>query len=252
MRKNLPARLVNWLRATTLLLLSSLPLAALAQPTITSLVPAAAPAGATVVINGSGFATATAQNGVYFGPARATVVAATASQLTVRVPVGAASVGPVTVADLASQRLGSSLRSATPFFSVTFAGPPLSPATYQAQAYPLATSRFGDTGMTTAEFNGDGYADFAILADGVLLLVLSDGQGSYDPTPVRLAAGTFPTTIKAADVDANGTSDLLVGASGQLLLLRNLGNGNGFATPAVLNPCSWKCRTWTPTVAPIS
>lgn len=212
-----------------------LALATRAQPVVTGLDPAAAPAGATVVINGTGFAATADQNAVFFGAARARVTGATPTRLTVTVPVGASSVAPVGVTDLAQQLAGSSLTCRTPFFTLTFAGPALNAATYQATTYPVGTSRLLDSALATAEFNGDGYADFAVLTDGQLLLVLSDGHGGYNAAPVRLAAGTFPNALKAADVDANGTADLLVGASGQLLLLRNLGQGQGFTTPAVLD-----------------
>ena len=210
--------------------------AAAAQPVITRLAPVAGPAGASVVISGSGFAAAAGRNAVHFGPARATITAATATQLTVLVPVGAASVAPVTVVNLDGQRLGSSLTSATPFFTLTFAGPGLNAGSYQATNYFVATSRVGLSALATADLNEDSFLDFALIGDGRLLLQLSDGQGGYE-APLTLAAGTGPAYIQAADTDADGHADLLVnGAAGaELLLLRNLGGGRGFTTPAVLS-----------------
>ncbi|WP_375437032.1 FG-GAP-like repeat-containing protein [uncultured Hymenobacter sp.] len=207
---------------------------AVAQPIITSLAPTNAAAGATVVISGTGFATSVTQNAVYFGTARAAVTAATTTQLTVQVPVGASSITPVTVTDLTNRQVGSSLSSATPVFTLRFTGAALNANSYQVINYPVGMSRTGQSGIAAADFNADNYADFAVVADGALLLVLSDGQGGYDPA-ITLAAGTRPGYVKAADVDANGAADLLVGASGQLLLLRNLGNGNGFASATALN-----------------
>jgi hypothetical protein len=202
-------------------------------PIIASVAPASGPAGTSVTISGSGFAAAAAQNAVLFGTARATVTAASATQLTVQVPVGASSVAPVTVSNLSSQRLGSSLTSGTPFFTLTFAGG-LNAASYQATSLPIATSRTSLGGLESAEFNGDNYADFAVVADGVLRLVLSDGSGGYQPA-FQLAVGTSINSVKVADVDANGTSDILVSGISQLLLLRNLGGGNGFASAVALN-----------------
>ena len=208
------------------------PVGALAQvPVITSVAPASGPAGTSVTISGSGFAPVATQNAVLFGTARATVTAASATQLTVQVPVGASSVAPVTVSNLSSQRLGSSLNSGTPFFTVRFTGPALNASSYQATSYPVATSRIGPGTPATADFNADNTPDFALAVDGVLRLLLSDGQGGYDPA-VQLPAGASPGFLKAADVDADGAADLLVGASGELLLLRNLGNNNGFASAA--------------------
>ncbi|GAB3636421.1 hypothetical protein GCM10027422_20110 [Hymenobacter arcticus] len=219
---------------TLLGLALTLHFAAAAQPIVTALAPTAAAAGATVTITGAGFAATPAQNAVYFGIGRATVTAATATQLTVRVPVGASSVAPVTVANLATRQLGSSLASGTPFFTVTFAGPGLNANSYRATSYPLGTSRVGSSALATADFNADNYPDFAVLADNKLNLLLSDGQGGYGP-PLTLEAGASPTYLKAADVDANGAPDLLVGGSLGLVLLRNLGSGNGFTTALPLD-----------------
>lgn len=211
----------------------TLTFAAAAQPVITALAPTAAAAGATVTITGSGFAATPAQNAVYFGIGRATVTAATASQLTVRVPAGASSVAPVTVTNLATRQLGSSLTSGTPFFTVTFAGPGLNANSYRATSYPLGTSAIGSAGLATADFNADDYPDFAVVANDKLILLLSDGQGDYN-APLQVAAGTYPGRVRVADVDANGTPDLLVSGL-ELVLLRNLGNGNGFASAIALD-----------------
>lgn len=211
-----------------------LAVAAHAQTSVSSLAPAAAAVGSTVVITGSGFADAGAQNAVYFGAARATVAAATATQLTVRVPAGASSVVPITVTNLTTGRLGSSLASGTPLFTLLFAGAGLNAASYQATSYLVATSRTGSEALASADFNADNHPDFAVVADGGLALVLSDGAGGYD-SPVVLAAGNAPSYVRAADVDANGTADLLVVAGPDLLLFRNLGGGRGFATAAPLN-----------------
>ena len=221
-------------RLGKLLGLTLICVAAAAQPVITTLAPTAAAAGATVLITGSGFAPTPAQNAVYFGIGRATVTAATASQLTVQVPAGASSIAPVTVTNLATRQLASSLASGTPFFTVTFAGPGLNANSYRPASYPLGTSRIGTAALETADFNADDYPDFAVLADNKLNLLLSDGQGGYNP-PLALEAGNYPNYLKVADVDANGTPDLLVGESQRLLVLRNLGNGNGFTTALPLD-----------------
>ena len=170
-----------------------------AQPVVTSLVPAAAAAGATVVVNGTGFSAVAWRNVVTFGAVRAAVTAATATQLTVRVPLGAASIAPVTVTDLVSRQLGSSLASATPFFTLRFAGAGLNAASYQATRYPVATAQLTSVigrNIAAADFNADNYPDFAIVADGQLNLLFGDGLGGYGP-PLQLAAGTSPPRVMA-------------------------------------------------------
>jgi hypothetical protein len=68
----------------------------LAQPTITSFAPVAAPAGSSVTITGSNFSTVNTDNVVYFGSVKAAVTAASATSLTVTVPNGA-TYKPITV-----------------------------------------------------------------------------------------------------------------------------------------------------------
>lgn len=58
-------------------------------PTISSFTPASGPVGTTVTINGTNFSTTLANNIVFFGATKATVLTATAIKLTVTVPVGA-------------------------------------------------------------------------------------------------------------------------------------------------------------------
>src|SRR4051812_10978788 len=68
----------------------------LAQPTITGVSSMVAAPGAAVVITGTNFDASPANNIVYFGATRATVVLAGANSLSVAVPVGAA-YSPITV-----------------------------------------------------------------------------------------------------------------------------------------------------------
>ena len=84
-------------------------------PSITSFTPTSGPIGTTVTITGTNFDATPANNIVYFGATRATVTSATATQLTVTVPVGA-TYQPITV-----QVAGLTGFSSKPFV-VTFAG----------------------------------------------------------------------------------------------------------------------------------
>lgn len=66
------------------------------QVAIFSFAPKQGPVGTTVTINGSGFSTNLSQDGVQFSGTAATIVSATANQITATVPAGA-STGPITV-----------------------------------------------------------------------------------------------------------------------------------------------------------
>lgn len=65
-------------------------------PVITSFTPASGPVGTTVTITGNNFLPSPAQNTVYFGATKATVLSASATSLTVQVPAGA-TYEPITV-----------------------------------------------------------------------------------------------------------------------------------------------------------
>jgi hypothetical protein len=84
-------------------------------PTITSFTPASGPVGTSVTLPGSNFNTTADSNIVYFGATRATVTAATATQLTVTVP-GGSTYEPITVLNSATKLCAY---SASPF-TVTF------------------------------------------------------------------------------------------------------------------------------------
>ena len=85
-------------------------------PAISSFSPASGPVGTEVTITGTNFNTTAADNVVFFGATKATVTAATATSLTVTVPVGA-TYQYISVSDMNS---GFTAYSAQPFV-VTFA-----------------------------------------------------------------------------------------------------------------------------------
>lgn len=74
----------------------------LPPPTISSFSPTSGPVGSTVTINGTGFNTTSANNVVYFGGAKATVLTASATQLTVQVPAGSGNTEFITVVNTQS------------------------------------------------------------------------------------------------------------------------------------------------------
>ncbi len=84
-------------------------------PVISSFSPVSGPAGTTVTISGSNFSAIPLNNFVYFGGIQATVITASATTLSVKVPYGA-KYAPVSVT--ANNRTGYS----STFYSLTFAG----------------------------------------------------------------------------------------------------------------------------------
>ena len=131
---------------------------ALAQaPRITFFSPASGAVGTTVRITGTGFAVTAADNAVYFGAVRATVLAASGTQLAVKVPIGATSVTPITVTNLPNGLIGSSATAVTApvMFTVTFPDGDVRPEAYLQTDFANSAGRDYLDKIATGDFNGD-------------------------------------------------------------------------------------------------
>jgi FG-GAP-like repeat/IPT/TIG domain/FG-GAP repeat len=182
-----------------------------ALPTINSFSPSSGEIGSSVVITGKGFNTSTAQNIVYFGATRATVTAASATSLTVTVPMGA-TYQPITVLNTATNWVGSSAKP----FNVTFRGlinatsfDPKDDFTTGLGSSPRSV-RMGD-------LDGDGKSDLVVVNSGNNTVSVyrnisttgSIGSGSF-ATKVDFATGADPFSVSIGDLDGDGKPDLAV------------------------------------------
>ncbi len=84
-----------------------------------------------------------------------------------------------------------------------------------------------------ADFNRDGFADFAVANSGgtTITVVLGNGNGTFQPAATVPAGGT-PSFIVAADFNSDGKPDLATGNSGGTCSIL-LGNGDGTFQTAV-------------------
>ncbi|WP_211217440.1 FG-GAP-like repeat-containing protein, partial [Segetibacter koreensis] len=180
-----------------------------AQPTITSFTPADGPVGTEVTITGTHFSSIAANNIVYFGAVKSTVIAATATTLKVNVPTGT-TYQPITVTTK-----GLTAYSSKPFL-VTFA----------SVAGPFTDSSFSanidfETGISPldnhlSDFNGDGKPD-VIVSDynaptvTILKNLSTNGNVTFDSV-VNLKTSGNATTCFIGDFDGDGKQD--VGATG--------------------------------------
>jgi hypothetical protein len=197
-----------------------LPVAAI--PTITSFTPISGPIGTSVTITGTNFDTAPANNIVYFGATRATVTAATATQLTVTVPIGA-TYQPITV-----QVSGLTGYSSKPFV-VTFAGGGVIDA---CSFKPRVNFTTGTTPLAIymSDLDGDGKSDMVTAnqnANTISVFRNTGTSGTIDggslAAKVDFSVGVQPYFIVMGDVDGDGKPDLIVPneSSGTVSVLRN-------------------------------
>ena len=210
----------------------------IAQPTITSFTPTSDTVGATVSITGTGFNTTTANNIIFFGATRATVITATATSLIVRVPTGA-TFAPITVLNASTALVAYS----TQFFNPTF-----SPSKGSITGADIAskadfTTGTGPYAVAVGDIDGDGKPDLAIANYGtssnpgntvsVLRNTSTLGTISY-ATKVDFATGSVPISLAIGDIDGDGKLDLVVTKynDSSVSVLRNTGSSGSisFAT----------------------
>lgn len=184
-------------------------------PTITSFAPISGVVGSSVVITGTNFSTTSSNNIVYFGPTKATVTLASATSLTVTVPVGA-NYSPITVINKENSLVCDSKYSFMPTFQPSkqsmIANDINSPIT-------LSTITTQSQGPAIGDLDGDGKADIAV----------ANGTSGYSKlsvyrniaTPGSITSGSFATRqdfpgdltatyLAMGDLDGDGLKDIVV------------------------------------------
>ena len=200
-------------------------LTAIQVPTITGFTPASGSTGGagstTVKIHGFYFSATAANNTVMFGAVRATVLAATETQLTVTAPFGAT-----------WQPLSVTVGGLTAYsYSVTNPFIPTFDSKNTIDKYDFAARVDFTTGTTPlfvaiGDLDGDGKPDLAISNSGAntvsVLLNTSGGMVNFD-AKVDFSVGTYPDGIAIGDLDRDGKPDLAVANynSNTVSVLRN-------------------------------
>ena len=186
-------------------------------PVITSFSPISGTAGTCVRVTGLNFSAVASNNTVYFGAVQAVVSAASVTNLTVTVPVGA------TYAPITETVNGLTAYAHQPFLPTFFGdGSGISAASLAPQLVLPAVSN--PNNVVIADLDGDGKPDLVVLNDHSISLyrnISTNGSltaGSFAP-PVNLGtAGSTAYGLAVADLEGDGKLDIIVPAFGANLV----------------------------------
>ncbi len=190
-------------------------------PTITSFSPISGDIGATVTINGTNFNATAANNIVFFGATKASVVSASATSLTVTVPAGATHAS-ITVLNTVTSLIA---------YSQTYFRPMSSPKggfgstdLDDQLTYPTGST---PRDVTMGDMDGDGKPDLVVANGGastvsVFLNTGSTGNISFAAKQdFLIASGSLGVAV--GDIDGDGLLDLAAtnNATNSVSVLRN-------------------------------
>lgn len=208
-------------------------------PAINSFAPLSGAVGTTVTINGTNFSTTKADNIVYFGGTRATVVTASPTQLNVQVPVGA-TFKPISVA------VHGMIAYSTLPFTVKFNSPPLTTASFAHRTdVPTSLSFYRKQGEL-GDIDGDGKLDIVVCAYdkiSVFRNISTPGAlsaGSFGPEVAIPAGRANPdlAVLQLADLDADGKLDILISdyGHGTVSYFRNVSSPGNISSTSFAAP----------------
>jgi hypothetical protein len=101
-----------------------------------------------------------------------------------------------------------------------------------AASLPLEASAFA---ITVNDFDGDGFADIAVLESGSSVdLFTNHGDGTFPQAPAHYTAGGGALSLTAADLDNGGLPDLIA-ATNTIVVLPNIG-GTRVTLTSSFNP----------------
>lgn len=214
------------IRSSFLLQLAMLlPILLLAQPKISSISPGSGAVGTTVTITGTNFDAATlANNIVFLGTMKAPVLTASATVLTVTVPVGA-TYAAVTVVNTATKLAGQSAELFMPTFSPSKGT--LATTDFDA-GITIGTGSSTLSSVAMGDIDGDGRADLVVSkydATGKINILLNTGSSGTlgFAAPVNIGSCPQGLGLVIADLNGDGKLDLVVGtaSSNNVYILQN-------------------------------
>lgn len=206
-------------------------------PTISSFTPASGYINSVVTINGTGFNPTAANNTVYFGATKATVITANAggTQLTVKVPVGA-SFDPISVTNNTLTAYSTKPFVVTsPCGSTAFSATSLNAGTVAAGYYP--------NDVRIADMDLDGLPDIVGLYQYGYSSITRNTSTS---TAVNLNSSIYyiyngatnSSDLELADLDGDGRTDIITGntysSNSSFIATRNTSTPGNISTAALV------------------
>lgn len=178
-------------------------------PVINTFFPASGPVGTTVTISGKNFSDSTTKNIVYFGAVRASVVAASNTQLVVTAPPSA-SYEPITVISN-----GLSASSNAPFVVTSFNADArnITTGSFAAAKY-FATSGSSPRSIITEDLNNDGKPEIIVTNQASnqvsIFRNLSTISNDTLPVPSLFAGGTGTFGLATGDLNGDGKKEIVI------------------------------------------
>jgi uncharacterized membrane protein len=111
-------------------------------------------------------------------------------------------------------------------------------ATLSVSSVQTAATGQGPNKVASADFNGDGIPDLAVInyGSGTLTVFLGKGDGTFSAVSTAQAVGGSPDAIVAGDFNRDGRIDLAIACYSTSSITVLLGNGNGTFTPTTQSP----------------
>jgi gliding motility-associated-like protein len=193
------------------------------SPTIASFAPTSGEPGTVLTITGTNFDTTPTSNEVYFGSIAGTITSASATQLSVTIPIGA-SHGPITVIN---KTTGTSKRSEKPFNPTFTEGGRIIPASFKPRFDILLGTTPGNdlNGLVTADLDGDGWNDLLVTESLPATVSIFRNLGSGG----NLSAASFaPKILLASSGAGNGLFTFDLDGDGKLDVVST--NASSFTT----------------------
>lgn len=200
---------MKYLKSGFLVLLCLVAYVTIAQPTIISFTPSAAKPGDVVTITGTNFNTTAVSNVVFFGAMRATVSTASATSITVTVPVGAI-YGPITVLNTATSLIAYSTQHFNPIYSPAKTG--ITSADFAAKQD--VTTSAAPRWVAVGDIDGDGKTDIVVAYQASNTISVFRNTSTVNTVSfaagVDFATAASPAFVAVGDINGDGKLDIAV------------------------------------------